>query len=133
MIGMVLVSHGMLADEFGKALEHVVGKQAYLMCICINPDDDMAQRRTEIEDAITQTNNGDGVILFTDLFGGTPSNLAISCLAQKQVEVIAGLNLPMLIKLAMLRQNQHDVQKVANECCEAGKKHISLASNILAN
>nr|WP_202899740.1 PTS sugar transporter subunit IIA [Kordiimonas gwangyangensis] len=103
MIGMVLVTHGRLADEFIAATEHVVGAQEQIRAICIGPDDDMEQRRQEIMDAVKDVDSGSGVVLLTDMFGGTPSNLAISLLEKDRVEVIAGINLPMLIKLASVR------------------------------
>ena len=103
MIGMVLVTHGRLASEFIAALEHVVGKQKGVAAVCIGPDDDMEQRRKEILDCVAAVDDGHGVVLLTDMFGGTPSNLAISVLDRAKVEVIAGVNLPMLIKLARLR------------------------------
>ncbi len=109
VIGIVLVTHGRLANEFLAALEHVVGPQSQVTTISIGPDDDMEQRRLEIEDAIKAVDSGNGVILLTDMFGGTPSNLAISIMKQGKVEVIAGINLPMLIKLASVRE-QDDME-----------------------
>src|SRR5690348_1927218 len=106
MIGMVLVSHGRLAEEFRHALEHVVGTQRNVDTVCIGPEDDMDGRRAEIESCIQRCDTGDGVVLVTDMFGGTPSNLAISLMDGKKVEVIAGMNLPMLVKLAKVRCNQ---------------------------
>ncbi|MBT4040588.1 MAG: PTS sugar transporter subunit IIA, partial [Rhodospirillales bacterium] len=103
MIGLVLVTHGRLAEELIAALEHVVGPQESVVAVCIGPDDDMERRRTDILESIERANSGGGVILLTDMFGGTPSNLAISVMEQAQVEVIAGANLPMLIKLASVR------------------------------
>lgn len=103
MIGLVLVTHGKLADEFRHALEHVVGPQKAIETVCIGPEDDMDQRRQDILDAVEKANEGDGVIILTDMFGGTPSNLAISVMRGGSVEVIAGVNLPMLIKLAGVR------------------------------
>ena len=100
MIGLVIVTHGRLAEEFLYAMEHVVGPQAAVAAICIGPDDDMERRRRDIFKACEQVDMGQGVILLTDMFGGTPSNLAISVMEQTKAEVIAGLNLPMLIKLA---------------------------------
>jgi PTS system mannose-specific IIA component len=131
MIGLVLVTHGHLATEFRAALEHVVGPQAYLATIAIAPDDDMESRRRDIIAAVEQVENGDGVIILTDMFGGTPSNLAISVMEQTKAEVIAGLNLPMLIKLASVRTRQSLEEAVA--CAqEAGRKYISVASYVLA-
>ena len=104
MIGLVLVTHGRLAEEFVAALEHVVGPQERIAAICIGPDDDMEQRRQDILTAVQTVDGGDGVVLLTDMFGGTPSNLAISIMEKALVEVIAGLNLPMLIKLASIRR-----------------------------
>jgi PTS system mannose-specific IIA component len=131
MIGMVLVTHGQLAREFAAALEHVVGPQEGLACICIGPDDDMEQRRKEIVEAVERVQDGDGVVVLTDMFGGTPSNLAISLMDENKVEVIAGMNLPMLIKLAGERSKPL-AQAVAN-CQEAGRKYINVASQLLGN
>src|SRR6185503_18322381 len=130
MIGMVLVTHGRLAAEFVAALEHVVGKQKRIGAICIGPDDDMEQRRRDILDCVTQVDEGDGVVLLTDMFGGTPSNLAMSVLNRPKVEVIAGVNLPMLIKLASVRKSEKLPDAVA-AAQEAGRKYISVASQLL--
>ena len=131
MIGLVLVTHGKLADEFVSAMEHVVGPQNQVSAICIGPEDDVSQRRQDILDATFKNDTGDGVILLTDMFGGTPSNLAISVMEQTKAEVIAGLNLPMLIKLASVRSRQSLEDAVA--CAqEAGRKYISVASYVLA-
>ena len=129
MIGLVLVTHGRLAREFIQAMEHVVGPQTNVAEICIGPDDDMEQRRKDIIDSVGQVDEGDGVVLLTDMFGGTPSNLAISVLEEGRVEVIAGLNLPMLIKLASLRKDQSLKNAVA-EAREAGRKYIKVASQL---
>lgn len=131
MIGLVLVTHGRLAAEFVAALEHVVGKQRRIGAICIGPDDDMEQRRRDIIEAVDSVDEGDGVVLLTDMFGGTPSNLAISVLNRPRVEVIAGVNLPMLIKLASVRQNGSIATAVA-AAQDAGRKYINVASKILA-
>jgi PTS system mannose-specific IIA component len=131
MIGMVLVTHGRLAEEFLRALEHIVGAQEKVGTVCIGPDDDMEARRQEIIDQVKTVHDGDGVVLLTDMFGGTPSNLAISVLDEGQVEVIAGVNLPMLIKLASLRGSE-PLKKVVHEAQEAGRKYISVASQLLA-
>ncbi|MCA1956425.1 PTS sugar transporter subunit IIA [Zymomonas sp.] len=130
MIGLVLVTHGGLAAEFVTAMEHVVGKQEAVAAICIGPDDDMENRRADIAKAIAEVEKGDGVILLTDLFGGTPSNLAISLMQPGKVEVIAGINLPMLIRLERARRQQ-DVQTAVAAAREAGRKYISVASEIL--
>ncbi|AEI36922.1 MAG: PTS sugar transporter subunit IIA [Zymomonas mobilis subsp. pomaceae] len=130
MIGLVLVTHGGLAAEFVTAMEHVVGKQEGIVAICIGPDDDMEIRRADIAQAISEVETGDGVILLTDLFGGTPSNLAISLMQPGKVEVIAGINLPMLIRLERARRQQ-DVQAAVAAAREAGRKYISVASEIL--
>jgi PTS system mannose-specific IIA component len=132
MIGMVLVTHGRLAAEFIAALEHVVGKQERIAAICIGPEDDMEQRRRDILNSVAAVDDGSGVVLLTDMFGGTPSNLAISVLDRANVEVIAGVNLPMLIKLASVR----DEQTLADAVCaaqEAGRKYINVASQLLAD
>ena len=131
MIGLVLVTHGRLAAEFVTAMEHVVGPQDAIEAICIGPDDDMERRRQDILEAANRVDTGSGVILLTDMFGGTPSNLAISVMEQTKAEVIAGLNLPMLIKLASVRTRQSLEDAVA--CAqEAGRKYISVASYVLA-
>ncbi len=106
MIGMVLVTHGRLAAEFIAALEHVVGPQSHIAAVCIGPEDDMEKRRGDILDSVRTVDSGEGVVLLTDMFGGTPSNLAISVMDRAKIEVIAGINLPMLIKLASLRQSE---------------------------
>lgn len=131
MIGLILVTHGHLADEFVTAMEHVVGKQEAIEAICIGPHDDMEQRRAEIAAAIERTESGSGVIILTDLFGGTPSNLAISLLDPDKVEVIAGANLPMLIRLAEARK-KGPLRDAVAAAAEAGRKYISIASNVLA-
>jgi mannose PTS system EIIA component len=132
MIGMVLVTHGRLAEEFVSALEHVVGKQKNIAAICIGPDDAMERRRQEILDQVAKVDSGEGVVLLTDMFGGTPSNLAISVLDRANVEVIAGVNLPMLIKLASLRQNEK-LDRAVLGAQEAGRKYINVASQLLAD
>ena len=131
MIGLVIVTHGRLAEEFLLAMEHVVGRQRAVETVCIGPDDDMEQRRQDILAAVDRVNDGSGVILLTDMFGGTPSNLAISVMEQTRAEVIAGLNLPMLIKLASVRTREPLHVCVAH-AQEAGRKYISVASYVLA-
>ena len=130
MIGMVLVTHGALADEFRAALEHVVGAQDNMAAICIGADDNMEKRRQDIVDAIGAVDDGAGVVLLTDMFGGTPSNLAISLLEKNRVEVIAGINLPMLIKLASIRESMALADAVL-EAKQAAQKYISVASEVL--
>ena len=130
MIGMVLVTHGRLAVELISALEHVVGPQANVRAVCIGPDDDMEQRRAEILDLAVQADEGDGVVLLTDMFGGTPSNLAISVMNTTNVEVIAGVNLPMLIKLVSVRTSEPLAEAVV-KAQESGRKYINIASQIL--
>jgi PTS system mannose-specific IIA component len=131
MIGVVLVTHGRLAKEFVGALEHVVGPQDQMVAICIESDDDIESCRSEILVAVAEADTGDGVILLTDMFGGTPSNLAISVMEQANVEVVAGINLPMLIKLATSR-NGNSLLEVAICAQEAGRKYINVASTLLA-
>jgi PTS system mannose-specific IIA component len=130
MIGLVLVTHGGLAREFVTAMEHVVGPQERIAPICIGPDDDMETRRTEIAEAIEEVDDGAGVIILTDLFGGTPSNLAISLMKNARTEVIAGVNLPMLIRLDGARKTM-DVKGAVAAAREAGRKYISVASEVL--
>lgn len=131
MIGLVLVTHGRLAAEFVAALEHVVGKQANCIAVCIGPDDDMERRRRDIVDCVAAVDQGQGVVVLTDMFGGTPSNLAISIMNGKNVEVIAGINLPMLIKLASVR-NSDTLPVAVERAQEAGRKYITIASKLLA-
>ncbi|MGX0585565.1 mannose PTS system EIIA component [Sphingomonas sanguinis] len=130
MIGLVLVTHGRLADEFVTAMIHVVGPQERIATIAIGPEDDMEERRTDIAAAIATVDAGRGVIVLTDLFGGTPSNLAISLMERGRVEVIAGMNLPMLIRLGSARKSMQVVDAVA-AAREAGRKYISVASEVL--
>jgi PTS system mannose-specific IIA component len=132
MIGLVLVTHGRLAVEFIAAAEHVVGPQADVRSVCIGADDDMDQRRQDIIDAVAEVDSGNGVIVLTDMFGGTPSNLAISIMKQINIEVIAGINLPMLIKLASVREGD-DLQKSVVAAQAAGRKYIYVASTLLAD
>ena len=132
MIGLVIVTHGRLAAEFVAALEHVVGPQRDIAAICIGPDDDMEQRRQDILHAAGEVDSGDGVVLLTDMFGGTPSNLAISVMDRPKIEVIAGINLPMLIKLASLRQTE-TLANAVRGAQEAGRKYINVASQLLAD
>ncbi len=131
MIGMVLVTHGRLAEALVAALEHVVGPQTAVVSVCIGPDDDMEQRRQDILDGVASVDDGAGVVLLTDMFGGTPSNLAISVLDKVNVEVIAGVNLPLLIKLASVRKTEPLATAVAS-AQEAGRKYINVASRLLA-
>lgn len=130
MIGLVLVTHGRLAEEFYLAVEHVVGKQDKFETICIGADDDIEQRRNDIVDAVARADDGEGVIILTDMFGGTPSNLAISVMETGKIEVIAGVNLPMLIKLTSVRSSG-DIKNALIEAQEAGRKYINVASQIL--
>jgi len=132
MIGLVLVTHGQLATEFRSALEHVVGHQEACETVSIGPEDDMEQRRQDILRSIGEVDSGDGAVLLTDMFGGTPSNLAISVMDRGKIEVIAGVNLPMLIKLASLRQNEK-LDRAVLGAQEAGRKYINVASQLLAD
>jgi len=131
MIGMVLVTHGRLAEEFVAAMEHVVGPQSGVRSVCIGPEDDMEQRRQEILERVAEVDDGNGVVVLTDMFGGTPSNLAISILDRARVEVIAGVNLPMLIKLASVRSHEPLALAVA-AARDAGQKYINVASSLLS-
>ena len=131
MIGLVIVTHGGLAREFLSAMEHVVGPQTDVIAVCIGPDDDMEARRRDILEAVRSVDKGSGAILLTDMFGGTPSNLAISVMEQTGAEVIAGLNLPMLIKLGTLRQRE-SLEACVAHAQDAGRKYISVASYVLA-
>ena len=131
MIGLVLVTHGQLAAEFRKALEHVVGPQEDFETVAIGADDDMEQRRREIVDAVAAVDRGVGVVVLTDMFGGTPSNLAISVMETGRVEVIAGMNLPMLIKLSSVRKSE-EIGVAVDAAQAAGRKYINVASRLLA-
>jgi mannose PTS system EIIA component len=132
MIGLVIVTHGRLADEFIHAMEHVVGKQAQIEAISIGPEDRMDARRNDIAAAVGRVEAGEGVIILTDMFGGTPSNLAISLLQEGKVEVVAGLNLPMLVKLARIRVDCN-LHKAAAAAQDAGRKYINIASQVLGD
>jgi PTS system mannose-specific IIA component len=132
MIGMVLVTHGRLAAEFIAALEHVVGPQTQISAICIGPDDDMERRRQDILDAIGNVDSGQGTVILTDMFGGTPSNLAISIIDRARIEVLAGVNLPMLIKLASVRKAEN-LATAVTQARDAGRKYISIASTLLTD
>ncbi len=131
MIGLVVVTHGRLADEFLSAMEHVVGPQKQIKAVCIGPDDDMERRREDILEAAKQVDADGGVIILTDMFGGTPSNLAISVMEKARAEVIAGINLPMLIKLASIRAEK-DLEATVKAAHEAGRKYINVASWVLS-
>ena len=130
MIGMILVTHGRLAEEFVHAMEHVVGPQEAVATVCIGPHDDVEQRRAEIAAAIEEVDSGKGVVILTDLFGGTPSNLAISLLDEGRVEVIAGINLPMLIRLSGARKSM-EVGPAVEAAQHAGRNYITVASEFL--
>ena len=130
MIGMILVTHGRLAEEFVHAMEHVVGTQPDVATVCIGPQDDMEQRRKDIAKAIKQVDSGNGAVILTDLFGGTPSNLAISLLKAGKTEVIAGINLPMLIRLAGARKDM-DLTTATAAARDAGRNYITIASEFL--
>jgi mannose PTS system EIIA component len=132
MIGLVIVTHGRLAEEFIHAMEHVVGKQTQIEAVSIGPEDRMDMRRTDITDAVARVETGEGVIILTDMFGGTPSNLAISLLQEGKIEVVAGLNLPMLVKLARIRVDCN-LHKAAAAAQDAGRKYINIASQVLGD
>ncbi|WP_334145371.1 PTS sugar transporter subunit IIA [Hyphomicrobium sp.] len=131
MIGLVIVTHGGLAIEFRAALEHIVGPQTQLETISIGPEDDMEARRSEILEAVRRTDTGSGVIILTDMFGGTPSNLAISVMDEANVEILAGINLPILVKLAGLRA-EAPLDEAVTLAREAGRKYIKVASQELS-
>ena len=130
MIGIVLVTHGALAVEFKSALEHVVGPQELVETVAIGPDDDMEERRNDILRCVDAADQGQGVVILTDMFGGTPSNLAISVMQTREVEVIAGVNLPMLVKLARVRGDL-GIKQAVKEAADAGRKYINVASEAL--
>jgi PTS system mannose-specific IIA component len=130
MIGLVLVTHGRLAVEFRSALEHVVGPQTQIEAVTIGPEDDVEQRRNDIIEAVKRVDSGEGVAILTDMFGGTPSNLAISVMGRPKVEVLAGINLPMLVKLAKVRDECPLTEAVA-AAQDSGRKYITIASRVL--
>ncbi len=132
MIGIVLVTHGRLAEEFLSAMQHIVGPQQQIATACIGPNDDMGERRDDILHKVENVDSGDGVIVLTDMFGGTPSNLSISIMDRANIEVIAGINLPMLVKLSSLRKDKGLKDAVAG-AKEAGIKYITVASDLLGN
>jgi PTS system mannose-specific IIA component len=132
MIGLVLVTHGQLATEFRHAVEHVVGPQDNFETVAIGADDDMEQRRRDIVDAVARVDTGTGVIVLTDMFGGTPSNLAISVMESGRTEVIAGMNLPMLIKLSSIRKGDN-MSTALDDAQAAGRKYINVASQLLSS
>jgi PTS system mannose-specific IIA component len=131
MIGLVLVTHGQLAEEFRRAVEHVVGPQENFETVAIGADDDMEQRRSDIVDAVARADTGSGVIILTDMFGGTPSNLAISVMESGRIEIIAGMNLPMLIKLSSVRTS-NNMASALHDAQAAGRKYINVASQLLS-
>ena len=128
---MVLVTHGNLANEFVNALQHVLGDQKQISTVCIGPDDNLEKRKIDIIKSIAKVDRGKGVVLLTDMFGGTPSNLAISVMNKKNVEVITGINLPMLIKLASVRKSSNLIETV-NSAQEAGRKYINIATQLIS-
>lgn len=130
MIGIVIVTHGRLAEEFISVLEHVVGPQKGIAAVCMMPDDDLDAKRKEILAKVKDVDAGAGVLLLTDMFGGTPSNLALSIIEDTKVEAIAGINLPLLIKLAKIRHNE-PLAQAALAAQEAGRKYISAATALL--
>lgn len=130
MMGLVLVTHGRLAEEFRSALEHVVGPQDGIASVSIGPEDDMEGRRLDIIAAVESVDKGDGVVILTDMFGGTPSNLAISVMQDRDIEVLAGLNLPMLVKLARIRPEM-EMREAVRLAAEAGRKYINVANDVL--
>jgi len=131
MIGIVLVTHGRLADELRSALEHVVGTQSQIEAIAIGPDDDITQRREQIIKSVHDVDSGEGVVVLTDMFGGTPSNLAISVMERGRIEVLAGVNLPMLVKLASIRRDA-SLDTAVQQAQDAGRKYINVASRLLS-
>ena len=131
MIGIVLVTHGRLADELRSALEHVVGTQSQIEAIAIGPDDDITQRREQIIKSVHDVDTGEGVVVLTDMFGGTPSNLAISVMERGRIEVLAGVKLPMLVKLASIRRDA-SLDTAVQQAQDAGRKYINVASRLLS-
>lgn len=131
MIGLVLVTHGRLAEEFVHALEHIVGRQEGIETICIGPDDRMEARRADITAAVARADKGQGVIILTDMFGGTPANVSLTWLEENKVEVLTGVNLPMLLKLATSRGAGADLHEIALALTAYGQKNVCCASELL--
>ena len=131
MIGIIIVTHGNLALELKSAMEHILGAQKNIEIICISSDDDLDERKNDIEGSIKKIDNNSGIVMLTDMFGGTPSNLAISFLKTGKIEIISGVNLPMLVKLIGLRDS-NDLSGVAQETKDSAQKYISIASEILS-
>src|ERR1700731_4863572 len=130
MIGLVLVTHGRLAVEFRAALEPVLGPQPQIEAVTIGPDDDVEQCRKDIIEAVKRVDSGEGVAILTDMFAGPPSNLAISVMSRPKVEVLAGINLPMLVKLAKVR-DECPRARAGAAAQEGGKKYVPIASRVL--
>ena len=131
MIGLIIITHGNLALELKSAMEHIIGSQADIEIFCINPDDDIDIQKNNIQNTIKEINKGNGIIMLTDMFGGTPSNLALGFLEPGKIEVLSGVNLPMLIKIGQLRDNTN-LLEVVKEGKIAAQKYISIASEILS-
>lgn len=131
MIGLVLVTHGKIGQEMLEALNGIVGPQEQAMAINIGAQDDMEKCRDAIMTAIKDVNTGAGVVLLTDMFGGTPSNLAIASMPMQQAVVLAGVNLPLLVKLATVRVTM-PLLDAAREAEMAGRKYIQLIAETLA-
>ena len=131
MIGIIIITHGNLALELKSAMEHILGVQKNIEIICISSDDDLDERKNDIEGSIKKIDNNSGIVMLTDMFGGTPSNLAISFLKTGKIEIISGVNLPMLVKLIGLRDS-NDLNGVAQETKDSAQKYISIASEILS-
>lgn len=130
MIGIVIVTHGKLAEEFVHIVEHIMGRQERIATVCIEPNDDMEKCREAIMNAVENVDKGSGVVILTDMFGGTPSNLAISVMNSDSIEVLAGVNLPMLIKLVSVR-NTLPLSQAALQAQESGRKYVNIARNLL--
>lgn len=131
MIGIVVVAHGGLAAEMLRAAEHVVGPLAAARAVGLGPKDDLSERRAEIDAALEEVDVGHGVIVLTDLFGGTPSNLAIAGMVRPNVDVVTGVNLPMMIKLAKARELP--LGEAVSATVAAGRKHILDAAEVLGD
>ena len=132
MIGMVLVTHGRLAEELRHAMEHVVGPQQGVATVCIGPDDDMEHTRADIRASIDAVDQGDGVVVLTDMFGGTPSNLAMQIAgSDRPVEVLAGVNLPLLVKLAKVRGTE-PLAEAVDHAKAAGRTYIASGREVAA-
>ena len=133
MVGAVIVTHGRLARELLDATERIVGRTEGIAAVSIDWDDDVSVARQQIQETIETVNTGGGVLIFTDMFGGTPTNVSLAFLEQDVVEIVTGVNLPMLIKLTSLQSSSESLLEIAQQVRERGQKSVYVASEILSS